>query len=410
MTPTAVVTSLEALDIDAAVQGDLERAGRLVQQLRGFLNGVDAKIARRATALHASGHSIPPEDLLARTNKSSRRDAERSQRRAETLGKTPTVEQQLAKGRISNEHADAITNAANRLDDAQRAMFLGADQELAQAAAAMTPEKFRRFANRRADQLLADEGVERSERQRGRAYLSMGIVEETGMGYIRGELHPEDYQRVRRALDGEIAAVRKLPECDGLRTDQIAALALVNVVTGARSVAKRNRAEVSVHIDVQTLLRGTHHDTLCEYADGSPLPVETARRHACEAEIIPIVLGGNGLPLDVGRSRRLATPEQRLALRSMYRTCAIDGCDRRFDDCEIHHLLEWLEGGPTDLVNLLPVCPHHHHRAHEGRWRLELDPTTRELVVWLPNGTELSRCLPDLVAERIDGASAGFAA
>lgn len=410
MTPTAIASSLEVLDFDEAAQGELERAGRLVQQMRGFLSLIDGQIARRATKLHDLGQSIPPEDLLSRANKSSRKEAERTQRRAATLGQTPAVEHQLAKGHISTEHADVLTNAANKLDDDRRVQFLDGDVELAQAAASMTPEKFRRFANRRADQLLADDGVERSERQRQQAYISMGIIEETGMGFIRGELHPKDYQRIRRAVDGEVGAIRKLPEHEGLRTDQLNAIALANVATGARSVAKRKRAEVVVHIDYDTISAGPHTATLCEYSDGSPLPVETVRRYACEAGVIPVVLGGGGLPLDVGRSRRLATPEQRTALRAMYRTCAVEGCDRAFDDCEIHHLLEWLDGGDTDLINLLPVCSHHHHRAHEGRWRLDLDPDTRELSVWLPNGTLLCRSLPDLVAERSSNGTARLAA
>jgi hypothetical protein len=129
--------------------------------------------------------------------------------------------------------------------------------------------------------------------------------------------------------------------------------------------------------------------------------VATARRHACNASIIPAVLDSAGMPLDVGRGARHATPAQRRALRSMYRTCAVGDCDRGFDHCEIHHLLEWDEhDGPTDLDNLLPVCSYHHHRAHEGRWRLQLDPSTRQLDVSLPDGALHSRSRPDLLAER----------
>ena len=84
----------------------------------------------------------------------------------------------------------------------------------------------------------------------------------------------------------------------------------------------------------------------------------------------------------------------------MYRTCAIDGCDHHFDRCHIHHLDEWDDLGPTDLDNLLPLCSFHHHRAHEGRWRLQLDPSTRQLDVRLPNGQLHSRSQPDLLEER----------
>ena len=139
---------------------------------------------------------------------------------------------------------------------------------------------------------------------------------------------------------------------------------------------------------------------MCEYSDGTTVPAETARRHACDANIIPVVMGGDSRPLDVGRARRLATAAQRTALRAMYRTCAIDGCDRHFDTCHVHHIVEWDDHGLTDLDNLVPVCSFHHHRVHEGRWRLQLDPSTRQLTVTLPNESKHSQSLPDLLAER----------
>ena len=148
------------------------------------------------------------------------------------------------------------------------------------------------------------------------------------------------------------------------------------------------------------VIDGRHEHTVCEYSDGTDIPIETARRHACDAKLIPVVLGGESQPLDVGRSRRLATPAQRTAPRAMYRSCAIDGCDQHFDRCHIHHLHEWEQLGPTDLANLVPVCSFHHHRAHEGRWRLQLDPSTRQLTVTLADGTPHSVALPDMIEER----------
>ena len=149
-------------------------------------------------------------------------------------------------------------------------------------------------------------------------------------------------------------------------------------------------------IDQHTLRHGRHDDTVGEHSDGSVLPAESARRLACDANILPVVLEGDDQPLDVARSRRLATRAQRTALRAMYPTCAIDGCDRHFDRCHIHHLVEWDQLGTTDLVNLLPPGGFHHHRAHEGRWRLQLDSSARELSVHLATGeldpTSLPTC------------------
>ena len=84
--------------------------------------------------------------------------------------------------------------------------------------------------------------------------------------------------------------------------------------------------------------------------------------------------------------QRLATRAQRRALAAMYATCALPGCDVRFERCRIHHTVPWERSGPTDLANLLPVCDRHHHQIHDGGWTLHLDPTTRVLTVTTPDG------------------------
>jgi hypothetical protein len=112
--------------------------------------------------------------------------------------------------------------------------------------------------------------------------------------------------------------------------------------------------------------------------------VETVRRLACEADLIPIVLNGAGVALDVGRSKRLATAHQRRALAARYETCAIPTCAVLFHRCEPHHLRPWEDGGRTDLANLLPLCVKHHHAVHEGGWKLDVDPTTGDVRVTYP--------------------------
>jgi hypothetical protein len=84
----------------------------------------------------------------------------------------------------------------------------------------------------------------------------------------------------------------------------------------------------------------------------------------------------------------------------MYRAYAIGGCDRHFARCHVHHIAQWDDLGLTDIDNLLPLCSFHHHRAHESRRQLQLDPSTRQLTVHLPNGTLHSESLPDLLTER----------
>ena len=162
--------------------------------------------------------------------------------------------------------------------------------------------------------------------------------------------------------------------------------AFVTLVTGARSGGRRP-AEIVVLADLDTLRHGLHPNTVCETFDGQPIPPETVRRLACDGRVIPVVLDGHGVVLDHGQARRMATPEQRRALRAMYRTCAHPHCTVRFGDCEIHHVIEWIrQRGPTDLANLLPLCSRHHHLVHDGGWHLTLHPD-RTIELRRPDGT-----------------------
>ena len=129
-----------------------------------------------------------------------------------------------------------------------------------------------------------------------------------------------------------------------------------------------NACELLVTIDLADLLTGLGAARL---DTGVAITAGEARRLACNAGLVPAVLGGDSLPLDLGRSRRLHSRTQRRALSLVHDTCAVAGCQRPFAWCEIHHhRLSWGAGGPTDLDNGLPLCGHHHRRAHDTRFDL----------------------------------------
>ncbi len=98
---------------------------------------------------------------------------------------------------------------------------------------------------------------------------------------------------------------------------------------------------------------------------GHPLTPETARRLACEARILPAVLGSQSAVLDLGRSTRLASTDQVRYLGLRDKHCTFPGCDRPPSWCEAHHLDEWTRDmGPTDVNNLALLCTHHHTLVH----------------------------------------------
>jgi hypothetical protein len=104
---------------------------------------------------------------------------------------------------------------------------------------------------------------------------------------------------------------------------------------------------------------------------GDRISAAQARRLACTARILPVVLGGDSLPLDLGRARRLFSPAQRKALLVRDRTCRAEGCDVPGTWCDAHHLDPWRAGGSTDLADGVLLCSHHHHRIHDDAYRAE---------------------------------------
>lgn len=98
---------------------------------------------------------------------------------------------------------------------------------------------------------------------------------------------------------------------------------------------------------------------------GERITAADARRLACNARLLPAVLGGASEVLDLGRAQRLFTAVQRRVLLLRDRTCRAEGCDIPGTWAEAHHWVSWLEGGPTDLANGVLLCSHHHHRAHD---------------------------------------------
>jgi hypothetical protein len=98
---------------------------------------------------------------------------------------------------------------------------------------------------------------------------------------------------------------------------------------------------------------------------GDSISAGEARRLACNARIIPAVLGGRSEVLDLGRTKRLFSEQQRVALGLRFTTCAADGCERPFAWCELHHRRPWSQLGRTDLADGVPLCHFHHQRIHD---------------------------------------------
>ena len=93
---------------------------------------------------------------------------------------------------------------------------------------------------------------------------------------------------------------------------------------------------------------------------------------ACDAAVVPIVLGGNSQPLDVGRATRTIPDGLRRAVAARAGGCEYPGCGRPPSWCEVHHVISWQDGGPTAIHNCVMVCRVHHRLLHHSEWIVRL--------------------------------------
>jgi hypothetical protein len=137
------------------------------------------------------------------------------------------------------------------------------------------------------------------------------------------------------------------------------------------------KAQVVVTMEFDRLagaVRGAGHTPA-----GTLLSPQSVRKLACDASIIPMVLGSQSQPLDVGRTKRLVTPALLAALWARDKACTYPGCGRPPQWTDAHHVKHWIEGGPTALLNLALLCAHHHTVVH--RHDLTATVTARD-VTW----------------------------
>lgn len=147
---------------------------------------------------------------------------------------------------------------------------------------------------------------------------------------------------------------------------------------GRRESEGGERIALTLTVDVETLRRRLDEQrspeqgdlTLALLGENTYLRPETARRLACDAELIPAVMGSDGLPLDVGRKHRIVPPHIRHALYLRDHHCAHPGCRRRARKCHAHHVLHWIDGGETCLLNCVLLCSYHHGLQHRSGWEI----------------------------------------
>ncbi|NUL49466.1 DUF222 domain-containing protein [Cellulosimicrobium funkei] len=197
---------------------------------------------------------------------------------------------------------------------------------------------------------------------------------------LTAEVHSEE--------DGALTAVTALDprsaqqkQLDGLMACIAGGLAMIE--TAQLPSTGGTRPQVSVLIDFHTLMgdlekasAATAEDLLQFESSATftgPIHPTTIRTMACDADILPVVLGSSGEVLDVGRAQRLFPARLRQAVAARDGGCAAPGCWIPAPWCEVHHVEHWEHGGPTSVDNGVLLCNHHHHAVHAKAWDIDMD-------------------------------------
>jgi Domain of unknown function (DUF222) len=138
-------------------------------------------------------------------------------------------------------------------------------------------------------------------------------------------------------------------------------------------------ASVIVTVQLEELLTKAG---LAETSDGSQLTSDQLLRIADEAEIWPTIIDQNNVPLALGRSQRLASRGQTMALIARDAGCSFPGCTHPPSWCDRHHILDWILGGLTDLDNLSLLCRYHHTHFLQKGWTCRMNADG--LPEWIP--------------------------
>ncbi len=165
---------------------------------------------------------------------------------------------------------------------------------------------------------------------------------------------------------------------------------------GQAGGARRNRPTVVVHADLSFLagaVGGAELDVM------GPLSREVARRLACDAKVLVSADGADGRSLNLGRTRRDPSDAQRLEIRRRDKGCRFPGCTHT-EFTDVHHVRHWVDGGPTDIENLVELCDQHHRCVHEMGWKISGNANV-ELTFQSPTGRRsTSTPSPSLIAAR----------
>jgi uncharacterized protein DUF222 len=396
------VGAVEALSsaLDALAAEDLAPlfGPALLERLRPLLvaqNRLAAEIARTVREAEVSG-AAEVDGLETMTSwlrghgHLSDARAARVVRAGRALEQLPAMAAAFAAGQVTGEQAAVLGRVAEpqRLAmAAERGIDLGVVDQLLTGVAQGSPHADTAKAVDHYLDRLDQDGPEPDPTEGRRLVI---VTHADGSISGRFDLDAVGGEKVQTALESVLQAGR----CAGderTRHQQLAdglvQLCDNQLAAGTLPILRGHKPQVIVKIDAEDLFGPGTNPGAAEMGFGAQISAAQARWIACDGNIARIVMGPDGVPLDYGRSLRLVPPHVRRAAEVRDGGCVFAGCAAPTFWCDVHHLLEWINGGETNLDNSALLCERHHTKVHHG-FRVERQPDGRWRT-WRPDGTEI---------------------
>src|SRR4051812_40052872 len=389
----SALDALAADDLhDLAAPQYLDRAQLLVRAR----NRIDAELA--STARRAELAQAPEQDgkksmasWLRGHCRLSPGEAARVVRNGRTLDQLPAVAAACADGAVSAEQL-AVIAPVTRPENlaaaaAQDVDLAGLDAALAEVAATRPFRELTQVVHHYLARL--DPDGDEPDPTEGRRLT----IAKHADGSITGrfDLDAVGGEKVQAALESIVQANR--PQGDERTRAQQLGDALVQLADNALASGnlpflRTVKPHVVVTIGIDDFAGPHTGPGAAATGFGARISAARARWLACDGNISRIVIGPEGQPLDLGRTKRSFPPHMRTALDIRDTGCVFTGCFAPTHWCDAHHVLEWvLDDGPTSVDNGALLCEMHHTKVHHG-FRIERQPDGRWRT-WRPDGTEI---------------------
>ncbi len=286
-----------------------------------------------------------------------------------TLRRLPRVADAADTGALSPEHVHSFSYALRHLDPG---IVDDAQDWMIDLAGHAPPKTLRDATVRLREIAYPDELDEAWIRGMNRHDVRLSPVAD---GWHLTGFLPADTGAAFRAVLGSLSAPTCADDDRPAAERRITALdtLLTGVLENGLPADKGVRPHIDLTVDLAQLTQDPDTTTARLAGFGSIGPAQL-QQLLCGGDLTPVLTAGKHATLDVGRRARLATPHQRRAVgHQQDGTCAGPGCHAPV--VHVHHIRHWSDGGPTDLTNLIGLCPACHRLVHAGR--LRIDPRTR---------------------------------